>query len=385
MGKYIYYSILIFSAFIFFLYIYLIFQKIASIYEVKKTIKYKEELGAFVDDLFINMEENYPSRATIKKIKVEIKNSLKRRIIIDRITYFNSTFKGDIRKNIKKFCEDINLVKYILADLKTKDKLKITLNCKILGELRSERSLPYLLDLLDIDSIDIKYNALMAISKIGQVEAFVESFTKLKYNIPLSERSLIEIVDSFEGDKVLLYKKMLGIENVYISTIFIKSAGNYMDTRFNQYISQFIKADDKNKKIAAIKAIGQTVDIRFLKDLINCLKDEHWEVRAAAAKSLGKMGDTRALSYLVEALSDREWWVRYNSAEAIFKTHEGIEKVETVFMGEDNFAKDSVLAAMETCGVFGDLYLYEHSSDPNKRQLANLINEYIIKLEIQNK
>ena len=328
------------------------------------------------------MEEEYASYKTVERIKYKIKNPIKRKIVIDRVLYFTSVFSGEIRLNIIKICEETKLLNYVLKNLKSKDHKKVALSCKILGEFRSKKTISPLLKVLDKKAPDIQYNALMALSKIGEAQALVTAFTKLNGNNILSERSLIEIVDSFEGNKISLYYEMIFNEDPYISSIFIKSAGNYMDSALNDILVLFISEKNLARKIAAIKVIGQTFDIRFLDDLIECMKDEAWQVRSVTAKCLGKLEHDKALPALVSALNDKEWWVRYNSAQAIFMIPNGIKEIEAVFLAQDAFAKDSLLSAMENSGVFSDLYLYEYSTDINKRHLAKLVNDYITKIEV---
>jgi hypothetical protein len=382
MEQYVYYSIILFTAFIFFLYLYILFEKTVSSYEKRKRTKYEKDLLPYIDNIFLKMEERYPTYKTVERIKLEIKNPIKRKIVIDRVLYFTSVFSGEIRLNIIKFCEDTKLLNFVLNNLKSKDHKKNALSCKILGEFRSKKSIPELLKVLDKKSADVQYNALMALAKIGEAKALITAFSKLNQNNILSERSLIEIVDNFEGDKTSLYYEMILNEDAYVSSIFIKSAGNYMDLALNDIIASFIKEDNLAKKIAAIKVIGQTFDIRFLDELIECMKDESWQVRSVAAKCLGKLENDKALPALVSALNDREWWVRYNSAGAIFMIPNGIKEIEAVFMGEDAFAKDSILNAMENSGVFAELYLYEYSTDNNRRHLAKVVKDYINKIEV---
>lgn len=385
MEQYAYYSILIFSGFIFFLYIYLFYEKILSIYQTKQIHKNEKFLIPYLDKLFLKMEDDYPSFTTILKIRKKIKNKIIRNIVIKRVIYFNSFFTGNIQINLTKFCEDVYLIKYIIKDLRTNDNNKISLSSKYLGEFRSNLAIPDLLKVLNKKTPNIQYNALMALAKIGDNTAFIEGFTKINNNIVINERSLIEIIDTFEGDKISLYNTILRSENSFVLSIFIKSYGNNMDVLLNDYLSGFIKNGTVSTKIAAIKVVGQTADINYLEDLIECLQNEFWEVRAVSAKSLGMLEDGRALPALIKSLSDKEWWVRYNSAVAILKIPTAINEITEVFIGDDSFAKDIMLNAMETNGVFSELYLFEHSIDYNKRYLAELVNNYIKNLENEDK
>lgn len=381
MEIYVAYSLIIFLSILVSFYLYIFYIKILNWGRQEKIKQSNEEWSAFIDKLVIELDEKYPRIKVIKKLRRKLRNKSKRKITIERIMHYLYSFKGNMRNDIKRFCEDTMIVKYTLENFKTKDKLKLALDCKILGEFRSERSLPKLLSVVDNKVPDVKYNALMAIAKIGNLNAFIESFSKIQDNSTLSERSLIEIVDSFEGDFVLLYKNMILSENDYIATVFIKSLANYMDIQFNDDIVKLLDGENKDKKIAVIKVLGQTSDVRFIKEVMECLKDEAWEVRSIAASSLGKMEDGRALSVLVKAITDRAWWVRFNAAQAIFKIPKGIEELNKVFDTNDSFAIESMLYAMEVSGLFSEVYLYENSIDANKRGLARRVKEYVSKSE----
>ena len=385
MERYVYYSIALFTALIFFLYLYLLIEKLTANYGLKKIKKYEKEFSPYLDELFITLEDQYADEQTIASLKDKIKDKTARNIMQNKAIYYISNFKGNIRKNLIKLTRDTDLVKQLTTNMKTKDPLKLSLICKQLGELRNKSAVNDLLQALDIDYADIQYNALMAISKIGDVDSLIKGFTKISHRIILSERSLIEIADSFEGNKAELYEKMIGSVNPLFSSIFIKSAGNYLDLSFNDSIAALINDDNLEKRLAAIKAIGQTIDFRYIDQIIACLKDANWQVRAVAAKILGRFGDGCALPALTEALQDREWWVRFNSAEAVFKIPGGIKALETVFSGNDNFAKDILVSTMENCGVFSQLYLYEHSTDLDKRNMAKMVMNYINKTEIGEK
>jgi hypothetical protein len=151
-----------------------------------------------------------------------------------------------------------------------------------------------------------------------------------------------------------------------------------MDTELNEHIKDFIEDEDKEKRIAAIKSIGQNSDVRYLDKVIKRLSDEEWEVRSAAAKSLGRIGDNRALEELKKALSDSSWWVRYNAASSILELPKGLDYLHSVMKGEDKFAKDIIIAAMEDAGVLQEILLHENSSAEEKRELAVLLKQYIL-------
>lgn len=378
MEKYIYYSIIIFSAFIILLYIYLLFVKFKEMYVLNRRSAFSKEINSFIEKLFEDIGNKYPEKEELDRLKEMVKNNIKRRLITEKVVYFTSIFKGSFLSNITTLCDEIGLVDYEIKRLTSKDVFAVALSCKNLGEFRNKKAVEPLLKQLNNKSIDVKYHTLMALSKIGNNEAFIKAFEQLESDDLLSDRSLIEIVDSFEGDKLELYSKILESSNVYSSIIFIKSSGNYMDAKLSEKISQYLDDDVKDRKVAAIKAIGQNADIRFFDKIINKLEDGDWEVRAAAAKSLGRMGDGRALEALRKSLSDSQWWVRYNAAQSIIKLPRGTDMIETVLCGGDKFAKDILISSLEDSGVINDIYHYEFSNDKRKIGLFNLVNNYIL-------
>jgi HEAT repeat protein len=376
--SYVLYSIIIFSSFIFLLYIYLLYEKIVENFELNRRKVYENEVTTFIDHLINELENRDITENEVSRLKTMAHNKIKRKIIIERIILYNEIFSGEIRNRITELCEKSGIINYEIKNLKAKESYKVALACKTLGEFRSRLAIRALLRLSSHKSMDVRYHMVMALSKIGDVEAVVQAFKGLKHRMPFSERSLTEIVDSFEGNKLELYKIMIDSNNAYISTIFIKSAGNYMDAELNEYIKRFIDDHNKERKIAAIKAIGQNSDNRFLGDIIEKLKDSEWEVKAAAAKSLGRIGDKRALKPLLMALSDTSWWVRFNAANSIISIPEGTAVLEDIFKSNDKFSKDIIIAALEDSGLIQDIFLYENSEDLNMRKLVSNIREYMI-------
>jgi len=361
-------SIGIFTIFILILYFYLIFEKAIELIRYRIRKKNEAQVFEFVDSLVLNLEEDNLTREQIIEIKRIITNKIKMDLFEERIIYYFTLYRGEIIKKLTKLVEDLGIVEIELENLKSKNLYKVSLTLKKLGEFRSKRAIEGILETLKIESTDVKYNALLALSKIGDEKAFIKAFENLSGNILLSERSLIEIIDDFEGDKQYVYKEMFNSKDNYLASIFIKSASNFMDISLNEIAVKFLKEDNKEKKIAAIKLIGNTADVRFIDEIIKCLEDETWEVRAVAAKVLERFSDERAVIPLVKALSDKVWFVRYNAAISLIKIPGGIDAIDEVMKGEDRFAKDIILYAAQN--IAGDDKNYE------KEKVANILEKY---------
>jgi hypothetical protein len=372
--KYVYYSIGILAFFVFFLYVYLIYEKFIDILNFRKKTSYEKYIIPYVDEILSVIDVSYPEDTS--KMREMVKNRIKREIIEGRIIYYIEMFTGTMRSNLIRLSEEIGLVQYEVKNLKNNDVFKTALALKNLGSLRSKTAIDSIIKISSKRATDIRYHALMALAKIGDTEAFIGSFESISSGFILSERSLTEIIDSFEGDKPTLYRRMISSSKVYLSTIFIGSAGNYMYTNLNDEIVAFVKDDDKDRKITAVKAIGKSGDIRFLDTLIECVYDEDWEVRAVAAKALGRFEHARPIPHLVKALSDREWWVRYNSALSIIMLPGGVGVAEDVLKGTDRFAREILISAIEGSGILENAPAYLKTTDTEKRRLEELLKNH---------
>ncbi|AEM79727.1 HEAT repeat domain-containing protein [Thermoanaerobacter wiegelii] len=370
------YSIIAFSIIIFFLYGYLVFEKIYA--EIKEKIKqrYLNEVSFYLDSLVSRFDEEELDETHIEQLRMFMKHKIKREIVEERIIYYFENFKGELAQKLTTLCDDIGLIEYEIEKLKHKDLHEVALACRNLGEFRSRKAVKPLLNLIGNESTDVKYNVLLALSKIGDEEAFIEAFKKLSKTIPLSERSLIEIADSFEGDKLYVYKSLMHLDDDFISSVFIKSAGNYRDTSLANDIALFLNSDSKEKKIAALKALGNMGDNRYVDAITELLNDKDWEVRAVAAKVLGQMQDDRALLPLVKALSDRQWYVRYNAAHSLINIEGGLDMISLVLQGEDKFAKDIIISVLETIYGWDKLLEGEANLDQGTK-LSNMVKQYI--------
>lgn len=370
------YLAVVISTIILLLYLYLILRRLYEEYKKRKKQMFYQEISDYLDSLVSQLDENDITNEQIEVLKVFMKDKYKRELVEERLLFYFENLKGNIIKKLTKLAEDIGLVDYEIKKLKNKDIREIALSCKKLGEMRSKKAIEHLLELLDIEVVDLKYNALMALAKIGDEEAFIEAFKKLSQTLPLDERSLIEIADSFEGDKIYVYRKLMHVNNDFISSIFIKSAGNYKDIMLADEIAQFLNSENKEKRISAAKALGKMGDSRYVDKIIELLKDEHWEVRAVAAKVLGQLQDRKALAPLTEALSDKEWYVRYNAANSLLSIDGGMEFIYNVFEGEDRFAKDIVIGVLEANYGWDKILEYD-KFNPKTPKLSEVINRYI--------
>ncbi|QAA34472.1 HEAT repeat domain-containing protein [Clostridium manihotivorum] len=374
MGQYVYLSIIFFSIIIFFLYIYILYEKPMQTYKFKKIEKYSKEIIPSVDSVIKVITEEEHSLTGQRSIKAICKNKVKREIVEERLLFHLGNADVSSRTNIINLSERIEVIKYEIDNLKNNNYFKKAYAAKRLGDFRSKLAVEPLLAEVDTKNSDVKYNILLSLAKIGDEEAFIKAFEDIDSAIILSERSLIEIVDSFEGDRDKIYKYMINSTNSFIASVFIKSAGNCKYRELSEEISKYLYSEDKELKIASLKALGNMGSKEYLENMIKLLEDGEWEVRAVAARSLGNFSEEEVLLPLAKALSDQQWYVRYNAATAILNHNKGMSIVSYVFQGNDKFAKDIIISAIENSPK--GVKLYENSEDPDQAALAAVISDY---------
>lgn len=354
--KIVYSALLVLIFILLFLYAYLMGEKIKELRLEKKKERLSGEINPLIDKIFAKISGGEEAKQEILLLKKRTKNSLQRELISERIISYSELVSGDLRRKLGQICDLLGLVDYELKNLKAKSMPTRALACRRLGEYRNKKALLALFKALKLNNYEVKYHALQALAKIGDLDYFLKSFLEPHGIQVFSERSLIEIIDSFEGDKITVYKRMIPHHDDYLSSVFIKSAGNGRFAELAPEIAGCLSSASFLRKIAAVKALGQLGAAGFTESLVEELKNPDWRIRAVAARALGEVGNIKALPALREALCDPNWWVRYNAATAIIKMGNFRQVAEEVLCGKDPFAKDMLLYVLKISGQLEKIF-----------------------------
>lgn len=369
------YSIAIFVVLILSLYLFLFYERLRENRTKKLLTKKEIEVSSFLDDIISNIDENEISEGYMILLKSLLENELTAKILTQKFIHYIESFRGTFLDKIIKLSEEIGLVDYQMDKLNTKNEKGKILAIKNLGELRSKKALEAILKMLSSPNAEQIYASLKAISIIGDEEYFIRAFESIDDSISLSERSLIEIADNFRGDKAKVFLQLINSKNDYISTIFIKAAGNLKDTRLLDEIHKFIDDNNNEKRIAAVRAFGNIGDNRYIEDIIKHLKSDSWELRATTAKVLGQLNDKTALKPLIEALKDSNYYVRRNAANSIISLEGGLEEAKQVILSDDRYAADILIEAIEKNYSWLDLIEYDKKNGEPK--ITDLISKHV--------
>lgn len=193
MERYVIFSIVFFCLIIFFLYIYIIFEKTAELYKNKKIERYHREIAPYlsstITEISSGQDVDYNKLENIKKYCT---NKYKREIVETKLAHYLENNKGESNSGIIKLCEYIGIVRYEINKLKSGDNFKKALSARMLGQFRSKDAVEVLMNQMNTTDNDVKYNILLALSKIGDEKAFIKAFEKIDLSYGLTERSLIE-------------------------------------------------------------------------------------------------------------------------------------------------------------------------------------------------
>lgn len=315
------------------------------------TKKAKKQLEGLVSSLFdasYKKGDIVQAVSEVQKLKSFVRNSVNRKqSLINIIINYGDDFIKNNHEALMSLYEVTGIKAFLIKRLTSKSLFKKTLTCRQLGALKLKGTEVYILKLSLCYNNDVKYNVLLALAKLGDLDGLVYILTSKSENMRISYRAIIEIISAFDGSKKDLLKKTLELSDNYIKGILIKAAADYKIEDLREYYIECLNNDDKNLRIACIRALCELENSDNEDYIINMLTDKDWEVRAASAKSLEIIGTSNSFSSLAKASGDSEWWVRHNAACTLILLHGGKEYASKIINGNDKYAYDAIVSAIE--------------------------------------
>jgi hypothetical protein len=307
----------------------------------KITEMFETALKSFAD--FILVEQ-------IQTIKYYIGDDVTRMDIASEIIYDSLSGRSgkelsDRDKNIlMKIYQNIDMRKFYTRICTSGDKSQKAFALRKLCKFEAFEH-NRLFELVDMDSVDLKYNAAMTLSLIGDHAAIVSFFTGV---LPenYSYRIMIEIIDTYRGDRLKLAQDILADCDDYVKGIVIKAVAKYKFEGLNGFYLDNLNNKNLNIRIACIRALGMLMDPRSERELIMMMNDKEWTVRSATAQSLGGFKGESSLEALSRATSDENWWVRHNAAKALVSKVGSESYIDKIINGFDRYASEAVQYAV---------------------------------------
>ncbi len=222
----------------------------------------------------------------------------------------------------------------------------------VLGEfkLSNYQINSFLIKSLNTNSMYLRVSALEAISKIGNLNNFLEAIKYISDNDHyINSKILIDILNQFDGDKHLLNKALIDNFNIF-NNEFKKSIIEHFKNNKVEFVKEslleMLKDENSQKevRISIIKYFSKINDKLAQEIIIKLLNEGDWEYRAVSASALSNYKGEKVINVLLKSITDKNWYVRYNSAISLLQFNNDI--VDLVFLKEDKYSKDIIFYAM---------------------------------------
>ncbi len=304
--------------------------------ELETHLKTISSSGILLSDEIEALEKKLTDEVFITSMDRYYNTLEKEHVFYEAVPVFMSYFKSFLLKNMRKHT--------------AKDHVKHIHKIYQLGlyRLDDEEVIDYLLDAMETNSLYCKYNAIRALSQIGNEKAFIRAFEILSHSsVMINQKVLLDVIGNFNGDKDALYDGLVeGMNrfNDYQKSLVIESCTfnkkNYKE-EFEKIILDGIN-HDKEVVISLIRYFSRVYSDKAYDEIVRYLKHEEWEYRAVAAMSLSNYKSSETLELLCESVCDRNWYVRSNSSSSIVRMDDSMVYVNKVLEFDDRYAVDSM-------------------------------------------
>jgi HEAT repeat protein len=174
---------------------------------------------------------------------------------------------------------------------------------------------PILLALDTFDSEFMQENCMMALKRLGPVEAFDEMNERAQRRKFLPIEVLGKIGDPRALDTLLEFIE--GDANPPLQRVVLRSVGSIGDEQATQTVADRLVAEDPEIRSGAARALGQIGDTRAIDPLTDVLDDDDDDsVRASAAWALNQIGTEEALEAASDHADARSYIVQNEAQKA---------------------------------------------------------------------
>ena len=208
----------------------------------------------------------------------------------------------------------------------------------------------FLMESLNTNSLYLRVASLEAISKIGNLNKFIEA---IKYisdnNYYINNKIFIDILKEFGGDKYLLNKELIDNFNIFNNDLKKSIVDHFKNNKVEfvkEKLLEILKDENSEKeiRISAIKYFS-IINSKYAQEIIiDILKRGEWEYRAVSAATLSSYKNEESINSLLESITDKNWYVRYNSAISLLHLNQDI--INLVFLKGDKYSRDIIFYAM---------------------------------------
>ena len=247
---------------------------------------------------------------------------------------------------VYKILQVIEPISYYSSLLKNGSKYERANACRKLAEYNATDEIENIEKNLSSRDSELSYNAAMALSELGDVDSISKYVISCNENHNFSHRVVLQLLSEYKEEVNLLATLIFRECDDYIKATVIKAIAKYRFAEFEDIYLSALKSKNVTLRVAALTALGEFGDTKYEKAIVIATNDRYWIVRNAAVKALGNLNTQSAIGTVLRLISDVEWWVRYNAARTLIEMDGGLEQIEKVLKGSDNYASDALKYAL---------------------------------------
>jgi len=207
-----------------------------------------------------------------------------------------------------------------------------------------------LLSYLNNSNMYCRENVLKALYSIGNLQSVENAFHILDKNKYFHHYKLLsDGLLTFTGDKEALAEKLyrhIRTWDVNMAIAVIKFISLTSDKYNERFLLLLKKRDvDPEIRIAIIRYFGHNVYEPAYQLLLKYMKITNFtneNIVIVTASVLDKYPGNETITVLKEALKNPNWYIRYNSAISLVKLKVGINELQDILNGEDQYAKEII-------------------------------------------
>ncbi|MBI5047829.1 MAG: HEAT repeat domain-containing protein [Deltaproteobacteria bacterium] len=263
----------------------------------------------------------------------------------------------DVRKRLLPYFEKLGYVDDYIHTIKHGNKWRRALAAEKLGRLRWHKATPWLIELLNDKSRDVRNMAVHSLGLIRDQDAIPHIIASIKRAVGSHEDISLRIAKS----SLICYGEVIipflipELKNPIwqVRAVAVEILGETANTAMIQSITDMLKDPEPDIRAKAAKVLGKIGDSSSVQPLLQIIEDPVWIIRLHAVRALGLIGNTDAIEKLKGRLMDSNWQVRRAAAEAISVMGDYAIPVWSGILlnSADKYAKEQVLEELQRTGV----------------------------------
>jgi HEAT repeat protein len=285
------------------------------------------------------------------------------------------------RQRAIQMFERLGYVRFYRHQLKAEEPGKRFQASLRLGQMRSPRAVPFLVQALDDRDGNVRQGVVRALGMIRDPKAVRALVGQIpQYRIASSHHSLSRQVlkESLiaQGEPAIsMLVPLLSDSSDAVRVLVTETLAEIPSRETLECLIKCLNDSNPEVRSRAARGLGRIGHPIAVKSLLELLSDPFWYVRLQAVKGLGRFASPRAISGLCTCLEDSHWQVRMAAAHALVAV--GMEAVSALtaylLYTKDRYAREQMIEVFQQSGFVNQWIEDLSSSDTQTAQKAQKI------------